>query len=1370
MTTFLCLPPFILQLSSDGTKALAATYFNGTNSTSSYGAAGTVLRDISVDQAGNIAVGGVTGAANLPLKNPLTSVFSGSGLGSEDSTLLIARFSSDLSTLQFSSFINPPDYASGFEALTTDRQNHILVAGGTLSKEFPTTTGAFQPVAPAADNSYSLLNYQFLASIDPSVAAPSLCFDTTGVLFGTIPANSDASGTVNLTNCGNAALTLGAVVSSSSIVTTTNNCTAVAPGSVCQLQLTYSPTAIGSISGTVSIAGNMAVSPEQITFSGAAGAPSVSFPTSISFDDLLVGQTGAESALAIYNTGNAPFIFTRASVNGDFQIVANSCTSGVPPNSSCEIIMSFSPTGSGTRSGTLSLQDNLVPTTQTIQLIGHGLASAPVPMIACIPAIPQIGSGTGQVVVYGSGFFPNSTIYWNGSARATTYAGEGALVAALTAADLQQVGEGSVTVTTPAPGGGTSAAATATIYGRLQNIQILHEAYNPVTQMLFATVANNSANYANSLVVINPVTMQVVSTLLSGGQPDALALSSDASMLYVSLDSTQSVAQLSLPAGTVNFTVQLPLPSSKLYPSNGIMASALAVIPGKAHSWVVGLCNANVSPCGVGVAVYDDSTPRPTEESGIDLTANSFTFASDPAVVYSTEFNQSPPDISSYAIASSGVTLTATSTFDGSAGGGTLASDGNLIYVSNGQVINPATLAVEFTYPQGSQAMALDNANQRLFFAGNTFTSYDYGLGLTAVDKNSEVTVGAPISFPEYGSAQDVQRFGAKGIVIDQGSQLIFLQSSLVTASAPSQPLSFSPVSITFASQAQGTTSAAQSVTLSNSSSAAVGINGLAVTGNFAQTNNCGASLAAGATCKISVTFSPEDFGLLTGDLTVTDSFGSRSIALSGTGVPAPPPTYTATVTPGSLTFAAQAEETTSPAQSITITNTGTGPLDFYSIEPSGDFAQTNNCGQSLAAGATCNIHVTFTPTATGARTGTITVVDNATTSPQQVSLTGTGTGAPALVASQLQFVPITPCRIADTRNATGAFGGPELAAGVARTFDVPQSGCGIPSTAVAYSLNVTVVPIQRLGYLTMWPAGLTQPTVSTLNSDGRVKANATITPAGTYGGVSVFASDATQFILDIDGYFVPAGTSTAGLEFYPLTPCRIADTRNPTAPLGGPSLTGGVGRAFPVPSSACGIPSTAKAYSLNITAVPHAGLGYLTTWPTGQAQPVVSTLNSSTGAVTANAAIVPAGSGGEISVFVSDTADLILDVNGYFAPPATGGLSLYTVTPCRALDTRSNSGAFDRTLTVPVHASSCAPPATAQAYVLNATVIPANSLSYLTLWAAGGTQPVVSTLNASDGAVTSNMAIVRTSNGSVDAFATDSTQLILDLSSYFAP
>jgi len=109
-------------------------------------------------------------------------------------------------------------------------------------------------------------------------------------------------------------------------------------------------------------------------------------------------------------------------------------------------------------------------------------------------------------------------------------------------------------------------------------------------------------------------------------------------------------------------------------------------------------------------------------------------------------------------------------------------------------------------------------------------------------------------------------------------------------------------------------------------------------------------------------------------------------------------------------------------------------------------------------------------------------------------------------------------------------------------------------------------------------------------------------------------------------------------------------------------------------------------------------------------------------------------------------------------------------VVPCRVLDTRISNGAFVGELTVDVAGSSCAPPTTAQAYVFNAAVVPSGPLGYLTLWPDGAMQPLVATLNAVDGAVTSNMAIVPTTNGSIDAYASNLTQLILDISSYFAP
>jgi hypothetical protein len=381
--------------------------------------------------------------------------------------------------------------------------------------------------------------------------------------------------------------------------------------------------------------------------------------------------------------------------------------------------------------------------------------------------------------------------------------------------------------------------------------------------------------------------------------------------------------------------------------------------------------------------------------------------------------------------------------------------------------------------------------------------------------------------------------------------------------------------------------------------------------------------------------------------------------------------------------------------------------------------------------------------------------------------------------AQGLQFIPLaTPCRVADTQFGSGQFGPPELSAGSTRNFNIPQSACDIPSTAAAYSLNVTVVPNAGLGFLTIWPTGETQPLVSTLNSyDGRVKANAAIVPAGTSGGVSVFADSATQLILDINGYFVPQGT-TGGLAFTTVPRCRIVDTRTANGPLGGPFIAARTSRAFPIPSSSCNIPSTAVAYSLNVTALPHATLGYLTAWPTGQTQPLVSTLNAYTGTVTANAAVVKAGTNGEVSVFVTDDSDILLDINGYFAPAGsiTGPTYFYPVTPCRATDTRTvfpppGPYPFPGRNILAVETSPCAPPSTASAYVLNATLIPYGAFGYLELWPITfSPQPDTSTLNAYDGAITSNMAIVETDNGDIYGDGDGPGNIILDLFGYFAP
>ena len=131
----------------------------------------------------------------------------------------------------------------------------------------------------------------------------------------------------------------------------------------------------------------------------------------------------------------------------------------------------------------------------------------------------------------------------------------------------------------------------------------------------------------------------------------------------------------------------------------------------------------------------------------------------------------------------------------------------------------------------------------------------------------------------------------------------------------------------------------------------------------------------------------------------------------------------------------------------------------------------------------------------------------------------------------------------------------------------------------------------------------------------------------------------------------IPARAQTVA-NFVTITPCRIVDTRdaryNPNG-LGQPLLRAQTARNFNILASPCNVPSTAVAYSFNFTVVPHGPLPYLTVWPAGQPQPEVSTLNSYSGAVAANAAVVPAGTGGAISVYVEGETDLLIDVNGYF-------------------------------------------------------------------------------------------------------------------------
>ena len=209
-------------------------------------------------------------------------------------------------------------------------------------------------------------------------------------------------------------------------------------------------------------------------------------------------------------------------------------------------------------------------------------------------------------------------------------------------------------------------------------------------------------------------------------------------------------------------------------------------------------------------------------------------------------------------------------------------------------------------------------------------------------------------------------------------------------------PVTLTPATLAFGNQAQGTTSAAKTVTLTNVQTIPLSITSIAVSAPFEQQpgSTCGtppASLAGGASCTIILAFSPTTVAAASQTLTVTDNaaISSQSVALTGTGI------TPVTLSSATLGFGSVVAGDTSAVKIVTLNNKENIALNFSSIATSGDFAiasGSTTCGTSLAAGAMCTVGVTFTPTMIAAETGTLTFTDDAANNPQTVALTGTGT------------------------------------------------------------------------------------------------------------------------------------------------------------------------------------------------------------------------------------------------------------------------------------------------------------------------------------------------------------------------------------------
>lgn len=402
-----------------------------------------------------------------------------------------------------------------------------------------------------------------------------------------------------------------------------------------------------------------------------------------------------------------------------------------------------------------------------------------------------------------------------------------------------------------------------------------------------------------------------------------------------------------------------------------------------------------------------------------------------------------------------------------------------------------------------------------------------------------------------------------------------------------------------------------------------------------------------------------------------------------------------------------------------------------------------------------------------------------------------------------LQFYPLaTPVRLLDTRNGTSpnACSQPNAAitGGSTRTQS-SRNFCGIPSTAVAITGNVTTPLPTGSGFLTFFPSDAMQPTVANTNFTLNSVINNVYTVglgAGD-GAFNIFAATTTDVVVDVTGYYAPP--ASGGLYFHPLpTPVRLLDTRvgatvgcfKPEMPIAAN------GTLLQQGNNICGIPASAAALVGNATSVLPPGPGFLTLYPNGTTQPFVATSNYRGSDVINGPFTVALGTGGQFNIFSSNMTDVVIDVLGYFSLDATDangtGLLLSQIAhPVRLLETRTSPpslpGCIKPGIRLQSQASIYTLKATdtceglgfsaAQAIVGNATVVAPDNNGFMTLFPAGQQPPTTATSNFRTGvannrhffvglnATTGEFAIFFNMGGT--QFFTD---LVIDVSGYFAP
>jgi hypothetical protein len=662
-------------------------------------------------------------------------------------------------------------------------------------------------------------------------------------------------------------------------------------------------------------------------------------------------------------------------------------------------------------------------------------ATNPVPFVnqPLAPAAAVPGGPAFTLTVNGTDFVSGTVVNWNGSARVTTFVSSSQLTASILASDIASTGTATVTVTNP--GGAISLPVFFAISSSYPAV-----GFARTDAVILAPTGSATGDFnGDGIMDVAVYALGQIAILLGNGDGTFNQLSPISFGLGVP----------PLVAADVNNDGKMDLIGLgvvMLGNGDGTFQPPMSFIPGFQPQWiavgdfnndgkldlaVANSCNINVTGCVGGTGSISvllgngDGTFQPQVQHSTGLFANTvavgdFNRDGNLDLVVSDESGteillgngdgsfQAPYTVGSASSGFSGLGL-ATADMNG---------DGILDLVTTG-VTQRGT---------GAGAVYLGNGDGT-FGAPISFSNINVITELLLGDFNGDGKLDVVLAFDDAGASSSVYLLLGNGDGTVQAASQFSVDLGAFNLSAgdfdrngtldlvvpgsvsDSEDLTL-PILLTttvvlptdgpifFGTENVGVTSPPTNVTLTNVNSVSLTISSIAIAGldpaDFAiQSNPCGTSLAPGASCTVAVTFTPTAGDTRNALLAFTDSAPAspQTVALSGIGNVVTAPIVT--LSPTSLIFPAQLISTMSAAQPITLTNSGNGELEITRFEFTGDssdFAETNTCGSSVNAGASCTISVTFSPTTTGSRTATLNIFDNAAGSPQTVAVSGTGT------------------------------------------------------------------------------------------------------------------------------------------------------------------------------------------------------------------------------------------------------------------------------------------------------------------------------------------------------------------------------------------